>query len=463
MANLRNIISRNSGMKFMVGDLAICSAAGRRLLLSQEMLTDTRQIEEEMERLAGIVAITKDDLLSGPVESLRHALSGLHDIHGTLANLANATVLDDIGLFEVKHFSLLSQDIRKYLAETGCIVVELPDLEEIISLLDPENQRLSQFYIYPAYSPELAILRKRQQSLRNENPEQAEILRQKCFDLEDNIRQKLSFQLFVEAHVLQYAHEGLALLDILFAKAIQATKHGLCRPQVVQQTTEYHGLFNPLIKQALEQQQKVFQAVDIKLDLSPCLITGANMAGKTVLLKTVALAQYLYQFGFFIPASSASIVAVDEILFSMGDEQSELNGLSSFAAEMLNINEIILAARSGKKILALIDEPARTTNPEEGRAIVNAVTALLAKLSVCCLITTHYSNITANCRKLRVKGLETGMLNEKLTVKNINNYMDYTLLEHGADDVPHEALRIASILEIDAELIEQAVQYLKKT
>lgn len=450
-------------MKFMVGNLALCSAAGRRLLLSQEMMTDIHQIEEEMERLSGVVAIVNEERLSEPVGGLRHTLSELHDIHGTIENLANATVLDDIGLFEVKHFCLLSETVRQYLAQTGCTIVELPDLEEVIGLLDPENQRLSQFYIYPAYSPELAILRKRQQALRIENPAQAEILRQKCLDIEDKIRQQLSVRLFLKAEVLRQALESLALLDILFAKALQAIKQGMCRPQVVKHTTEYHGLFNPLIKHVLEQQGKVFQAVDIKLDSSPCLITGANMAGKTVLLKTVALAQYLFQFGFFIPAASASIAAVDDILFSMGDEQSELNGLSSFAAEMLNINEILLAARSGKKLLALIDEPARTTNPEEGRAIVNAITALLEKLCVNSLITTHYSNITANCRKIRAKGLVTGVMNERLTVNNINDYMDYALLEHGADDVPHEALHIASILGIDAELIEQAGRYLTNT
>jgi len=449
-------------MRFMVEELAICSAAGRRLLLSKEMMTDPRLIEDELEQLAGVAEIIKQERFSGPVEALRHALSALHDIHGTLASLANASILDDIGLFEIKHFSLLNETVRKLLVQLDCRVIELPGLQEVVSMLDPENQGLSQFYIYPAYSPELANLRKKQQLLYNENPEQAEILRQQCLVLEDKIRQELSLRLFQETGKLQQAHELLALLDILVAKALQAIKMGLCRPLAVQGVTEYHGLFNPPVKLAVEQQQKIFQAVDIKLEASPCLITGANMAGKTVLLKTVALAQYLFQFGFFIPATTASVVPVDDVLFSMGDEQSELRGLSSYAAEMLNINEIIKSARSGKKLLAVIDEPARTTNPEEGRAIVNAVTELLAKLEVRSLITTHYSNITAQCRKLRVKGLVTGKTKEKLTIQNLNNFMDYTLLEHEAGDVPLEALRIASVLGIDDELIENAGNYLKK-
>jgi DNA mismatch repair ATPase MutS len=174
------------------------------------------------------------------------------------------------------------------------------------------------------------------------------------------------------------------------------------------------------------------------------------------------LAQYLFQFGFYIPAKEASIIPVDEILINMGDDQSELNGLSSFAAEMLNINKMLRAARTGKKLLALVDEPARTTNPAEGRAIVNAIVTLLAQSRILSLVTTHYSNIKAPCRKLRVKGLLTGELNEQITVNNINNYMDYSLLEHDADDVPLEALRIASILGVEDELIQLAAQFLKQ-
>ncbi len=462
MASLRNIVSSNSGMRFMVESLDICSAAGRRMLLSQEMFTDAQQIEDELEKLAFFVEVVKQEKLAMPVESIRHDLQQLHDIQGTLANLAAAKVLDDIGLFEIKHFCLLSESIRVNLELLNCQLVNLPVLQQVIAVLDPENQKLPQFYIYPAYSQELAELRKQQQNLLTVNPEQAEVVRQKCLVLEDSIRQKLSLQLFSEVVGLKLAHEILATLDILFAKAIQAVENDMCRPQPAIECTRYIQLFNPWVKKMLEQQQKAFQPVDISIEPLPCLVTGANMGGKTVLLKTVALAQYLFQFGFYIPAKEAFIVPVEEILLNMGDDQSELNGLSSFAAEMLNINKILRAAHKGKKLLALVDEPARTTNPAEGRAIVNAIVTLLANSQVPSLVTTHYSNIKAPCRKLRVKGLLTGDFNEKITANNINNYMDYSLLEHDADDVPLEALRIASILGVENELIELASMYLKQ-
>jgi hypothetical protein len=447
----------------MFEHLELCSAAGRRMLLEQEMLTDPIAIEESLLQLDAAVAIIKDTYLQNAVGEFRHVLFQLHDIQGTLANLSKADILDDIGLFEIKNFCLLNEEARIHLAKTGFKLFLLPDLSEAISLLDPDNQRLPQFYIYPAYSEELTTLRKRQQALLISDPEQAGALRLEYLLLEDKIRQLLSVQLFDYASDLKLAHKRLALLDILFAKALQAVNLNLCRPQIVNRDTSYHGIFNPYLKNKLEQEQKSFQPVDISIGTLPGLITGANMAGKTILLKTVALAQYLLQFGFYVPADSASIVPVEEILFSMGDEQSDYNGLSSFAAEMLKINDILISARSGRKILALIDEPARTTNPDEGRAIVNALTAVLASLGVRSLITTHYSNITAPCHKLRVKGLVTGSNTVRLTIENINDYMDYTLIEHVSDDVPLDALRIASILGIDDELIGKAGEYMKQS
>ncbi|HNW55138.1 MAG TPA: hypothetical protein PKN21_12755, partial [Bacteroidales bacterium] len=70
----------------MVESLDICSAAGRRMLLSQEMFTSAEQIENELEKLAFFVAVVKQEKLAMPVESIRHDLQQLHDIQGTLAN-----------------------------------------------------------------------------------------------------------------------------------------------------------------------------------------------------------------------------------------------------------------------------------------------------------------------------------------------------------------------------------------
>ena len=174
------------------------------------------------------------------------------------------------------------------------------------------------------------------------------------------------------------------------------------------------------------------------------------MGGKTVVLKTLTLCQYLFQFGFGIPASAACIAIKDEIMFCIGDEQSIEKGLSSFAAEMKNIDAVIKASRENRRLLALIDEPARTTNPTEGTALVQALLKVLSEKRMSLVMTTHYDIEPGSAYCLRVKGFDNGLMN-------------YSLVEVEDGEVPHEALNIAQSLGIDPEWIDLARHELEIT
>ena len=176
-------------------------------------------------------------------------------------------------------------------------------------------------------------------------------------------------------------------------------------------------------------------------------ITGANMGGKTVAIKTAGLAQILFQFGFGIPASEAEMTIKDEILFSIEEGQNMREGLSSFAAEMLGINRIIKHIMDGSNVLALIDEPARTTNPAEGTALVSSLIELLRGKVSTVLVTTHYDIEDENIRRYRVKGF-------------IDGKMNYTLIEAVRGDVPKEALTIARSIGVDERWIYLAENYM---
>ena len=172
------------------------------------------------------------------------------------------------------------------------------------------------------------------------------------------------------------------------------------------------------------------------------------MGGKTIVLKTLAMCQYLLQFGFGIPATSADMMIYDEIFCLTTDDQSINKGLSSFAAEMKNIDAVIKASQQDKKILALIDEPARTTNPTEGTALVSSLVRLLQDKEMSLVIVTHYNIKTYNNKCLRVKGL-------------IDGKMNYVLVETHEGEVPHEALNIAETLGIDSQWIEMAKEIIQ--
>lgn len=455
----KDALTQVPGFRYILEGMTIHSSAGRRLLYNLPFRTDKEGLNAEYEKIQAVIRClwTKERKIKRQASDFN--LWELRDIRGTLKQLQDGFILGDIELFEVKNLALLAQKVGQEMFSVGLTVMQIPDLSEVVDILDPEHTCIAQFYVYDAYSSELADVRA---DIRMEQDEEIlQGLRTWELKLEDEIRERLSRELKVYTGVLALALENLAELDVLLGKAEYAIAWHLERPRIVTGDTVYSGLFHMEVCEQLHKRNKEFQKVDIRIPAGATVITGANMSGKSVLLKSLMLAQYMAQFGFWVPAEKASIALVEEIWLSMGDEQDENKGLSSYAAEMLNINRILLSVREGKQILALIDEPARTTNPAEGKAIVEALLALLTKHKVRAVVTTHYGGLEIPCRRLRVKGFREETLREEWSVENMNEYIDYSLEEDLGETVPHEALRIAEILGVDKELIDKARRFLK--
>ena len=424
----------------MLDRLELQSGFARRCLLDMEMLTDASGIGDSYDVLHHFVGFlaTTDPVR---VSTLLFKLQALKDISTTIKNLEHNATLEDIELFEVKHLAILTVDVKGLMHEQGMDrVVEVPDLNEVIAILDPDGLKIATFYIYDSYCQQLRDLRAKMR----QHPELNDQLLLEASEIELEVRADLSKKLQPFAPAIRQALLALAHIDIYLAKAVQMKQMGLCFPVISSDgNSRYEGMFHPQVKDALESRGRRFQPVDISYGLKPTLITGANMGGKTVVLKTLTLCQYLFQFGFGIPARSASIDVKSHIFFCIGDEQSVEKGLSSFAAEMKNIDAVIKASRKERKILALVDEPARTTNPTEGAALVAALLQVLAAADMSLILTTHYDIEPGDARCLRVKGFDNGVMN-------------YSLVEVHDGEVPQEALNIAQALDIDSEWIALA-------
>ena len=117
---------------------------------------------------------------------------------------------------------------------------------------------------------------------------------------------------------------------------------------------------------------------------------------------------------------------------------------------MLRLNEALQAVRRGEKALVLVDEPARSTNPVEGTALVEALLRVMGALSPSLVMTTHYNikPVDLALRRMKVYGLEHGKMN-------------YALVDAPFDEVPHEALAVAAHLQLDPEWIAAAQNILK--
>lgn len=117
------------------------------------------------------------------------------------------------------------------------------------------------------------------------------------------------------------------------------------------------------------------------------LITGPNLGGKTVTLKTIGISVIMALNGFLIPAKRAVIPFFSEILMDLGDEQDLWEGESSFSSHLKNLKRIL--EQSSNQTLVLLDEPGRGTNPEEGAALIWAIIEKLLDKGAKVVLTTH--------------------------------------------------------------------------
>ncbi|MDD6184074.1 MAG: DNA mismatch repair protein MutS [Bacteroidales bacterium] len=448
----KNAFEQQPSLRFVYEKLQFYSALGRQFLLNQPFITDAGALSTEHERLAAVVALWQDTTLRPVFSHLSQQIHQLNNIAPTLSALENGAVLDDIQLFEIKKTAILTNVIAQDVKKLGLTWLEYHPMDEVITILDPEHTFIPHFYVYSAYDEELACLREKMKS--ENNAQEIETLRFQAQQVEDRLRAELSDKLRPYQEALSKNLRNTAYLDMMIAKVKLAIEWKACRPQI----SDSHNLvdlINPEIAASLAQKGRKFQPVSIAFGRETVLVTGANMAGKSVLLQSVALAQYLFQFGFFLPAESAALPIVDEIITSIGDRQSALSGLSSFAVEVLTIDRIIKTAREGKRVLALVDELARTTNPDEGKQMVCGFVRTCRKLSLTAIVTTHYSGLDVDCRRLRVKGLQIPQGVDSLSIGHIADYMDYSLIETHNDDVPKEAFTIARLLHVDDEFLTE--------
>jgi DNA mismatch repair protein MutS2 len=181
---------------------------------------------------------------------------------------------------------------------------------------------------------------------------------------------------------------ALTELDVARAAANLAEDWGLVRPRLNQE-----GLYR-LVK---ARHPLIANPVSNDLELTPTrrilLITGPNMGGKTALLKTLGLAVLMAQCGLFVAAERAELAFPDRLFVDIGDQQSIQESLSTFAAHVLRLKEVLEKATPHS--LALIDELGSGTDPEEGAALAQAFVEGLLHQGVRGLVTTHLSPLKA--------------------------------------------------------------------
>lgn len=208
---------------------------------------------------------------------------------------------------------------------------------------------------------------------------------------------------FLRPHVpaLRKAYLFLGIIDFIRAKAKFALTINATAPLLVEtQSLDWHRATHPLLYLAHQKQNKPIVPLSIKLDQENriVLVSGPNAGGKSVMLKTIGLVQYMAQCGLLVPASPDSKVGVFKNIFiDIGDEQSIENDLSTYSSHLTNMKHFVNF--SNKFTLFLIDEFGTGTEPSLGGAIAESILEQLLRSKAYGVINTHYTNLKVFANK----------------------------------------------------------------
>lgn len=186
-----------------------------------------------------------------------------------------------------------------------------------------------------------------------------------------------------------------AEIDTLLGFALTAIENRYCRAKIIE-TDEIHltGLRHPVIEKRLPIGEPYIPS-DIKLnsvDQQIIIITGPNMAGKSAMLRSVALCSLMAQCGSFVACDSAEIGLVDRIFTRVGASDNITSGESTFMVEMLEASNILNNVTD--RSLILLDEIGRGTSTYDGISIAWAIVEYLHGISKAkALFATHYHEI----------------------------------------------------------------------
>ena len=205
--------------------------------------------------------------------------------------------------------------------------------------------------------------------------------------------------------------ETFSKLDAWYSMAVAMKTYNLSFPEFIEKeipVVEAKGLYHLLIPNPV--------AYDVQMDPQHnfLFLTGANMAGKSTLIKSVGSAVFLAHIGMGVPAASMKLTLFDGLLSNINVVDNIARGESFFFNEVQRIKNTIEKINDGKKWLVLIDELFKGTNVQDAmKCSLTVIKGLIKIKSSLFILSTHlyeigeelktYSNISFRYFETTVK------------------------------------------------------------
>jgi DNA mismatch repair protein MutS len=283
---------------------------------------------------------------------------------------------------------------------------------------------------------------------------------EKILQIETQLYQQLLLHVGEYIKTIQLNASLLARVDCLLSFAHCALQYNYCSPDLNDSLqTELYDSRHPVIERMLPLGE-TYVPNDIKLDNQTqqlLIITGPNMAGKSALIRQVALIQLMAQCGSYVPASKACIGWVDKIFTRVGASDNISSGESTFMVEMSETASILnnITHRS----LVILDEIGRGTATFDGISIAWSIAEFLhnnPKANPKTLFATHYHELSELEEKFpRIK-------NFNVSIKESGNKVIFLRkLEPGSSQHSF-GIHVARMAGIPADVVHRAYEILEQ-
>ena len=234
----------------------------------------------------------------------------------------------------------------------------------------------------------------------------------------ERILRELTARAHREAPALERNFVELARIDAAQAVTAWAADARAALPELAEERTlSIRGGRHPIL---VERHRKGESVPPVPLDLEldrdhpMLLVTGPNMGGKTVAMKTAGLLALLAATGLPIPADAGTVIPwFDRVICDIGDEQSISSDVSTFLSHLRRVSEAL--GQATPRSLVLLDELGSGTDPVEGAALGQAVLEALLERGALCVATTHHGMLktfaheTAGVRNASMEFDETSL------------------------------------------------------
>jgi DNA mismatch repair protein MutS len=247
----------------------------------------------------------------------------------------------------------------------------------------------------------------------------------------------------------------LANLDVVCSLAELARRHEYCRPEIAEdKVIDIDEGRHPVVEKMLDDEQFVPNPVDLGPERRMQFVTGPNMAGKSTVIRQVALITLMAQMGAFVPADNAHIGVVDKIFSRVGASDNLARGQSTFMVEMTEAAHILNNATEDS--LVILDEIGRGTSTFDGLSIAWAVAEYLHdEVKAKTMFATHYHELTDLTRTLDYA------TNLRIAVKEWND--DIIFLRKLVDGEANRSygIQVGKLAGLPEPVVERAKQVLE--